>query len=139
MRRPLGVRRLRVCMYGDIRTIPAGRMKGGREHSVPLTAAAIAILEPLSRKEPPFKLSENAMLYLVQKPSPKGLGLPYTVHGFRSSFRDWAAETQDAPNEVVEMALAHAIRNKAEAAYRRGALLEKRRVLMEAWASYCGN
>ena len=120
-------------------TIPAGRMKGGREHSVPLTAAAVAILEPLSRKEPPFKLSENAMLYLVQKPSPKGLGLPYTVHGFRSSFRDWAAETQDAPNEVVEMALAHAIRNKAEAAYRRGALLEKRRVLMEAWASYCGN
>ena len=123
---------------GKLWTIPAGRMKGGREHSVPLTAAAVAILEPLSRKEPPFKLSENAMLYLVQKPSPKGLGLPFTVHGFRSSFRDWAAETQDAPNEVVEMALAHAIRNKAEAAYRRGALLEKRRMLMEAWATYCG-
>lgn len=118
-------------------TIPAGRMKGGREHSVPLTAAALAILKPLSRKEPPFKLSENAMLYLVQKPAPKGLGLPYTVHGFRSSFRDWAAETTETPNEVVEMALAHAIRNKVEAAYRRGALLDRRRVLMEAWATFC--
>jgi integrase len=104
---------------------------------VPLTAAALAILKPLSRKEPPFKLSENAMLYLVQKPAPKGLGLPYTVHGFRSSFRDWAAETTETPNEVVEMALAHAIRNKAEAAYRRGALLDRRRVLMEAWATFC--
>ncbi|WP_313320456.1 integrase arm-type DNA-binding domain-containing protein [Stenotrophomonas sp.] len=117
-------------------TIPAGRMKGGRAHSVPLTAAALAILEPLSRKEPPFKLSENAMLYLVQKPSPKGLGLPFTVHGFRSSFRDWAAEETETPNEVVEMALAHAIRNKAEAAYRRGALLDRRRVLMEEWQAY---
>ena len=78
------------------------------------------------------------MLYLVQKPAPKGLGLPYTVHGFRSSFRDWAAETTETPNEVVEMALAHAIRNKAEAAYRRGAMLDRRRVLMEAWAMFCG-
>lgn len=119
-------------------TIPAGRMKGGREHSVPLTAAAMAILEPLSRKEPPFKLSENAMLFLVQKPAPKGLGLPFTVHGFRSSFRDWAAEETETPNEVVEMALAHAIRNKAEAAYRRGALLDRRRVLMQEWAKFCG-
>ncbi|MGE8280565.1 MAG: tyrosine-type recombinase/integrase [Stenotrophomonas sp.] len=117
-------------------TIPAGRMKGGREHSVPLTPAAVAILEPLSRKEPPFKLSENAMLFLVQKPAPKGLGLPFTVHGFRSSFRDWAAEETETPNEVVEMALAHAIRNKAEAAYRRGALLDRRRVLMEEWQAY---
>jgi len=117
-------------------TIPAGRMKGGREHSVPLSPAALALLEPLDRKAPPFALSENAMLYLVQKPAPKGLGLPFTVHGFRSSFRDWAAETQDTPAEVVEMALAHAIRNKAEAAYRRGALIEKRRQLMQAWADY---
>lgn len=117
-------------------TIPAGRMKGGREHAVPLSPAALAILKPLDREEPPFALSENAMLYLVQKPAPKGLGLPFTVHGFRSSFRDWAAETQDTPNEVVEMALAHAIRNKAEAAYRRGALIEKRRLLMQAWATF---
>ncbi|WP_333628264.1 integrase arm-type DNA-binding domain-containing protein [Stenotrophomonas cyclobalanopsidis] len=119
-------------------TIPAGRMKAGREHIVPLTDAAVALLKPLSRKEPPFSLSENTMLYLVQKPAPKGLGLPFTVHGFRSSFRDWAAETTDYPNEVVEMAMAHAIKNKAEAAYRRGHLLDKRRPLMDAWAAYLG-
>lgn len=119
-------------------TIPAERMKGGREHQVPLTPAAVAILRGLPRDRPPFALSENAMLYLVQKAPPKGLGLPFTVHGFRSSFRDWAAETTDTPNEVVEMALAHAIRNKAEAAYRRGNLLERRRRLMEEWAEYLG-
>lgn len=78
------------------------------------------------------------MLYLVQKAPPKGLGLPFTVHGFRSSFRDWAAETTEFPNELVEMALAHAIRNKTEAAYRRGNLLERRRRLMEEWAGYLG-
>lgn len=117
-------------------TIPAGRMKGGREHLVPLSPAAVALLEPLSRDASPFALSENAMLYLLQRPTPKGLDLPFTVHGFRSSFRDWAAETQDTPNEIVEMALAHAIRNKAEAAYRRGSLIDKRRALMDAWASY---
>jgi len=117
-------------------TVPAGRMKGGRQHVVPLTQAALDILEPLSRTEPPFSLSENAMLNLVQKTPPKGLGLPFTVHGFRSSFRDWAAETTDFPHEVVEMALAHAIRNKAEAAYRRGHLIEKRRALMQAWSDY---
>lgn len=121
-----------------ILTVPAGRMKGGRQHAVPLTQAALNILDPLPRNEPPFSLSENAMLYLLQKTPPKGLGLPFTVHGFRSSFRDWAAETTDFPHEVVEMALAHAIRNKAEAAYRRGTLLDKRRLLMGAWESYLG-
>lgn len=119
-------------------TIPATRMKGGREHIVPLTEAAVALLKPISRKALPFYLSENAMLYLVQKPAPKGLGLPFTVHGFRSSFRDWAAETTAYANEVVEMAMAHAIKNKAEAAYRRGQLLDKRRLLMEEWATYLG-
>lgn len=117
-------------------TIPAGRMKGGRPHVVPLPDAALAILRPLPRDQPPFRLTENAMLYLLQRVPPKGLGLPYTVHGFRSSFRDWAAETTGHPGEVVEMALAHAIRDKAEAAYRRGNLLDKRRELMEAWAAY---
>ena len=61
-----------------------------------------------------------------------------TVHGFRSTFRDWAGETTPFPNEVVEMALAHTIPNKAEAAYRRGDLFEKRRELMNAWTDYCG-
>lgn len=117
-------------------TVPAERMKAGREHVVPLPAAAVAILRSLPRDRPPFRLSENAMLYLVQKPPPKGYGLPYTVHGFRSSFRDWAAETTAHPAEVVEMALAHTIPNKVEAAYRRGNLLAKRRQLMDEWADY---
>lgn len=117
-------------------TVPAGRMKAGREHVVPLPAAAMAILRGLPRDRPPFRLSENAMLYLVQKPPPKGYGLPFTVHGFRSSFRDWAAETTAHPAEFVEMALAHTIPNKVEAAYRRGNLLAKRRQLMDEWADY---
>lgn len=123
-------------LEAGIWTIPAERMKAGREHVVPLTQAAIGILARLPRKQPPFGLSENAMLFLVQKAAPKGYGLPYTVHGFRSAFRDWAAETTHFPSDVVEMALAHAIRNKVEAAYRRGKLLEKRRQLMDAWAAY---
>jgi integrase len=113
-------------------TVPAGRMKGGREHVVPLTDAALACLDGLPRDRAPFPLSENGMLALLQI----DLKQPFTVHGFRSSFRDWAAEMTGFPAEVVEMALAHAIRNKAEAAYRRGALLAKRRELMEAWAAY---
>lgn len=118
--------------------VPAERMKGGRPHVVPLPAAAVTLLRGLDRKEPPFALSENTMLYLVQKPTPKGYGLPFTVHGFRSTFRDWAADTTDFPGEVVEMALAHTVRNKVEAAYRRGKLLDKRRQLMEAWSAYLG-
>lgn len=121
---------------GDVWTIPAERMKAGKEHKVPLTPAALALLDGLPRRKPPFALSENAMLYLLQKPPPKGYGLPYTVHGFRSSFRDWAAETTTFPREVAEMALAHAIPDKTEAAYRRGALLAKRRELMQAWAGF---
>lgn len=109
---------------------------GGREHVVPLSLAAVQILAGLPRSSPPFALSENAMLYLHQKPAPKGFGLPFTVHGFRSSFRDWAAEQTDFSREVAEMALAHAIKDKTEAAYRRGALVEKRRGLMNAWAGY---
>lgn len=114
-------------------TIPAARMKAGVEHVVPLVPELIELLRGLPRNKPPFALSENAMLYLLQK----RMGKSCTVHGFRSSFRDWAAETTAFPGEVVEMALAHAIRDKTEAAYRRGALLEKRRRLMEAWATYC--
>lgn len=113
-------------------TVPASRMKGGVQHRVPLVPEAVALLERLPRAAPPFPLSENGMLNLLQK----HMGQPYTVHGFRSSFRDWAAEETDTPSEVVEMALAHTIPNKVEAAYRRGDLLEKRRDLMLAWAAY---
>lgn len=123
-------------LEGKLWTIPGERMKAGVEHVVPLSPAALAILEGLPTGVQPFKLSENTMLYLVQKAPPKGYGLPYTVHGFRSSFRDWAAETTDYPNEVAEKALAHVIKDKAEAAYRRGHLLDKRRQLMADWAAY---
>lgn len=117
---------------GDLWTIPGVRMKAGREHRVPLVTEAVALLPKSGR---PFSLSENAMLYHVQKPKPKGHGLPYTVHGFRSSFRDWAAEN-GWPGDVVEMALAHVIADKTEAAYRRGDLLDRRRELMKAWAAF---
>jgi integrase len=113
-------------------TVPAERMKAGKLHRVPLTDEAVAILKPLPRNVPPFPLSENGMLNLLQK----HMSQPYTVHGFRSSFSDWAAEATDFPREVVEMALAHTIPNKAEAAYRRGDLMDKRRELMQAWADY---
>lgn len=115
---------------------PAERMKAGKAHTIPLVSEAVAILRALPRSKPPFKLSENTMLYLVQKPPSKGFGLPYTVHGFRSTFRDWAGETTHHPREVIEHALAHVIRSKAEAAYARGTLVEKRRVLMEDWARF---
>lgn len=115
---------------------PAKHMKGGKAHAIPLTAEAVAILEALPRTAPPFALSENTMLFLLQRAPPRGLGQPYTVHGFRSSFSDWAYETTAFPRHVIEMALAHTIKEKAEAAYRRGDLLAKRRELMEAWASF---
>ena len=128
-------------------TIPAGRMKGEREHRVPLSEAAIAVLdtmrpggeaEPQGYIFPGAKegrgLSNMAMLNLLQK----RMGyLQFTVHGFRSSFRDWAAERTGFPAEVAEMALAHVVSDKVEAAYRRGDLFEKRRQLAEAWAKFC--
>ncbi len=123
-------------VIGDLWTIPLERMKAGRAHRVPLMPQALALLARLPRTRPPFALSENTMLFLLQREPPRGLGRPYTVHGFRSSFRDWAAEQTDHPRDVIEMALAHSIRDKTEAAYRRGDLLEKRRALMRDWADY---
>ena len=129
-------------------TIPAERMKAGREHRVPLSSRAIALLKAVGIHandglapsaiifaDPPNRvaLSSNAMLALLGRLKRRDL----TVHGFRSTFRDWAAETTNTPNEVVEMALAHTVKNKAEAAYRRGDLLLKRAGLMEKWAAFC--
>jgi integrase len=129
-------------VLGPAWTIPAERMKAGRMHQVPLPDAAVALLRRLkeaSRSEyvfPGFKagrpLSNMAMEKVLQR-----MGISdATVHGMRSSFRDWSAETTAFPSDVVEMALAHVIANKVEAAYRRGALFEKRRELMTAWAEY---
>lgn len=117
---------------GDLWTIPAARMKAGKEHVVPLVAEAVEILAGQPKGAPPFALSENTMLYLMQKHMKE----PYTVHGFRSSFRDWVSETTHFPGDVAEAALAHTIKDKTEAAYRRGAMLVKRRELMEAWAAF---
>ena len=121
--------------------VPPERMKGAKEHRVPLSARALAILEDMAE----LRLSEFVFPGRIGGPLSdigarrllRDLRPGITVHGFRSSFRDWAAETTGFPNHVVEMALAHAVSDAVEAAYRRGDLLEKRRKLMEAWASYC--
>lgn len=129
-------------------TIPAERMKAGKEHRIPLSARALAILrevQPLNTKSladaPLFpassglKLSGMAMSMLLRRMGRSDV----TVHGFRSTFRDWAGETTSQPREVVEHALAHQLADKAEAAYQRGTLFPKRVKLMEAWAEYCGS
>jgi integrase len=124
--------------------VPGDRMKVGKEHRVPLSDAALAVLEEMralalngdfifpniGRGRP---LSNMAMLKQLERMNRPDL----TVHGFRSTFRDWAAERTNFQNEAIEMALAHAIGNKVEAAYRRGELLDKRRRLMNAWAEFC--
>ena len=116
-------------------------MKGGREHRVPLSPPTLEILRELPRDgEFVFArtggaLGINALTELLARMGRRGK----TVHGFRSSFRDWCAETTAYPSEVIEMSLAHTITNKAEAAYRRGDLLEKRRKLMTDWSAYCAS
>ncbi|HEX3472880.1 MAG TPA: integrase arm-type DNA-binding domain-containing protein [Silvibacterium sp.] len=132
-----------VDLEEKIWTVPGERMKAGREHRVPLSAAALAILKRMKEtRESDFvfpggkkgmPLSNMAMLAVLKRMGRDDL----TAHGFRSTFRDWAAECTDFRSEVVEMALAHTIENKVEAAYRRGDLFQKRRQLMEAWARFC--
>jgi integrase len=114
--------------------VPAARMKMGREHRVPLCGRALSILGDLMRlNDRVFPIGKNAMLELAGAVRP---GI--TTHGFRSAFADWVTEKTDFPREVREMALAHAVGDKVEEAYRRGDLLDKRRQLMEAWADFCG-
>jgi len=112
-----------------------------KDHKVPLSADAIALLNnmlAIRQNEYVFAgnkkgLSNMAMLALLRRMEKQEI----TVHGFRSTFRDWAAESTAYPSEVAEMALAHTIKNLSEAAYRRGDLMEKRRRLMDDWARYC--
>jgi integrase len=127
-------------LVGKTWTVPAERMKAKKEHRVPLSPRSIEILEALPRTDQHVfsgyggrALSTKAMLATLRRMGHSDI----TVHGFRSCFRDWAAETTGYPNHVVEMALAHAIGDKVEAAYRRGDLFEKRRRLMNDWAKYC--
>ena len=122
--------------------VPAARMKARREHRVPLGRSALRVLEQARNlssdgtyifpgRSPGKPLSNMALLMALRR-----LKVATTAHGFRSSFRDWAAETTNIPREVAEMALAHTIENRVEAAYRRGDLLAKRRELMELWGTF---
>lgn len=123
-------------------TIPGDRMKAGREHRVPLSAPAVELLEALPRfagcnlifpNSQGRKLSDATLAAVLKRMK---LHETATVHGFRSTFRDWAAERTSTPHHVAEMALAHTIKNHAEAAYRRGDLLAKRAKLMQQWADF---
>ena len=137
----IGAQWREVDMDAAVWTVPAARMKASREHRVPLTAAALAVLRTMRLLGDGFVfpgaaaergLSNAAMAAVLDRMGRDDL----TVHGFRSTFRDWAAETTDYPREVAEAALAHTLRDKVEAAYRRGDLFDKRRALMEAWAAF---
>jgi integrase len=131
-----------IDMDSGVWIIPKERMKAGKEHRIPLSGAALKLLRELPRMEgseylfpsPRMKMLSDMSISAVLKRM-KVTGI--TVHGFRSTFRDWAGETTSFPREVVEHALAHQLRDQAEAAYARGTLLAKRLKLMEAWASYC--
>ncbi|KEO86036.1 integrase [Erythrobacter sp. JL475] len=133
-----------VDLRNRVWAVPAERMKVGKEHVVPLTDAAIDVLE---RARPFYaecsdlifpgrnvlrSMSDMTLLKILRYAK-----LPFTVHGFRSSFRDWAAERTGCPGEVAEAALAHSVANKVEAAYRRTNYLDKRRDLMREWAAFC--
>jgi len=141
-----GARWSEINLDTKVWTIPAARMKAGKVHVVPLSAAALTVLEkaaelrassaadalifPGERKGK--AMSDMALTMLLRR-----MGVEATAHGFRSSFRDWCAEATNYPREVAEAALAHALESKVEAAYRRSDLLEKRRKLMDEWGAFC--
>ncbi len=141
----LGARWEEIDRRSRVWVVPAARMKMGREHRVPLSDAAIAILDrakellvgeyifPSLPHDRP--LSNMAMLTVLRRMNRSDL----TVHGFRATFRTWAAERTNFPREVTEAALAHVLEDKTEAAYQRGDLLDKRRKLMEAWSKFCAS
>jgi integrase len=135
-----GVNWSEIDLKAALWTIPAARMKSGREHRVPLSKPAIKLLRSLSADRRPEdhvfpgtrgSLSDMSLTAVLRR-----MGVSATAHGFRSTFRDWASEYTEHSGEVAEMALSHAIGDKVEAAYRRGDLLEKRVALMTDWASF---
>lgn len=154
----LGARWREMDWEEGVWTVPAARMTAGREHRVPLSGAALAILRGLlpedgapDTAEHVFKsatggvLSQMALLMLLRRMNEgeggphwvDAAGRPVTAHGFRSTFRDWVGETTSFPHAIAEAALAHIIRDKAQAAHEPGDKLAKRRKMMEAWAAYC--
>ena len=124
--------------------VPGTRMKAGREHRVPLSSRACEIIQQMARlrtgdfvfpgQKPNRPLSPMALEMVMRR-----MRVDATVHGFRSAFRDWAAEQTSVPREVAEAALAHVLENRVEAAYRRSDLFEKRLALMEQWAAFSGS
>ncbi|HEX2429164.1 MAG TPA: integrase arm-type DNA-binding domain-containing protein [Aestuariivirgaceae bacterium] len=138
----LGLQWNEIDLERKVWTVPATRIKAGREHRVPLSPRAVAIIEAMQTVRvsdyvfpgyrPGRPLGDMA-LHLVRE----RMEIPHTVHGFRSTFRDWCGEATNFPREVAGAALAHVVGDETERAYRRGDALEKRRKLMEAWASYC--
>jgi integrase len=140
----IGARWDEIDLKTALWTIPGDRMKAGRDHRVPISPAAMAVLEEMSKIRQPGgwvfpgarsgrPLSNMVLLQLLKRMDRGDL----TAHGFRSTFRDWAAERTAYPREVAEAALAHVVGDKVEAAYRRGDLFDKRRRLMEDWAAFC--
>lgn len=138
----IGAKWSELDLAGKVWSVPAERMKTGVEHRVPLSDPAIEIVKQMnSIKENDYlfpgdrrdALSNMALLMLLRRMGRTDI----TTHGFRSTFRDWVEEQTETPRAVVEMALAHTIADAVEAAYRRGDLFEKRRVLMAKWAAYC--
>ncbi|MCU6499886.1 integrase arm-type DNA-binding domain-containing protein [Rugamonas sp. A1-17] len=130
-----------IDLQNGVWTIPATRMKAGREHRIPLSQSAVSLLKDLPR------FDENDIVFVAPRGGTlsdmsltavmRRMEVAAVPHGFRSSFRDWAAERTNYPREVAEMALAHTIQSKVEAAYRRGDLFEKRSRMMADWADFC--
>jgi integrase len=143
----IGARWLEIDRARQLWSVPAERMKGGREHRVPLSDAALAVLDKMGKLRDdkaqdafvfPGGRAENGLSNMGMATVLKRMSRDdITVHGFRSCFRDWAAETTSYAREVAEAALAHTLSDKVEAAYRRGDLLAKRARLMDDWAAYC--
>jgi len=141
---------VRLATWGELDldnalwTIPAEKMKAGREHVVPLSDAAVAVFEKMKQHRRigsdlvfPGQKRGKPLSDMTLTKTLRDMGLTVTTHGFRSTFRDWVSEETNYPGELAEAALAHSIKDKTEAAYRRGNLLDKRRQLMGAWGAYC--
>ena len=126
---------------GDIMTVGLERMKAGRPHQVPLCPRSLEIIREAEGMDPssPYLFSKNGkcLAHTSLGAFVRSLNFDVTIHGFRSSFRDWVSEETEHSSEVAEMALAHSIKNKVEAAYRRGNLLQRRRMLMSEWENFC--
>ena len=144
----LGAQWSEVDQETKVWTVPGSRMKAGREHRVPLSANVLGILDEMTKLRPEGDngaalvfpgakagrpLSQMSMLMLLRRMGREDI----TAHGFRSTFRDWCAEFTNYPHEMAEIALAHTVGDKVEAAYRRGDMIDKRREMMNEWARFC--